>query len=130
MFLTVLQVALGGAIGASLRYLAGVWIGHNWGHWVFPMGVIAVNILGSFIMGALVVFLAHRGLTHWNALLATGFLGGFTTFSSFSLETWRLMDTGRFDLAITYVGLSVVVSVIALILGVHGMRAALGPMPQ
>lgn len=130
MLITVLQVALGGAIGASLRYLVGVWIGHNWGHWVFPLGVLTVNILGSFIMGALVVFLAHKGLTHWNALLATGMLGGFTTFSSFSLETWRLMDTGRYELAITYVGLSVVVSIVALILGVHGMRAVLGPMPQ
>ncbi len=130
MTITVLQVALGGAIGASLRYLAGVWIGHNWGHHDFPLGVIAVNIFGSFLMGALVVYLAHKGLTHWNALLATGVLGGFTTFSSFSLESWRLIDTGRYDLAITYVGLSVMVSIVALIAGVHGMRAVLGPMPQ
>ena len=125
MLATVLQVALGGAIGASGRYLAGMWIGHNFPGHQFPLGVIAVNILGSFIMGALVVFLGQKGLTHWNALLATGMLGGFTTFSSFSLETWRLMDTGRYDLAISYVGLSVVVSIVALILGVHAMRTVL-----
>ena len=122
---TVLQVALGGAIGASARYLAGVWIGHNFPGHPFPLGVIAVNILGSFIMGALIVFLGQKGLTHWNALLATGMLGGFTTFSSFSLETWRLMDTGRYDLALAYVALSVGVSITALIGGVHLMRTVL-----
>lgn len=125
MFGTVLQVAIGGAIGASARYLAGVAILRNFGSHEFPLGVIAVNILGSFIMGALVVFLGQKGLTHWNALLATGVLGGFTTFSSFSLESWRLFDTGRYDLAALYILLSVAVSLIALIAGVHLMRTAL-----
>lgn len=125
MFGTVLQVAIGGAIGASARYLAGVAILRNFGSHEFPLGVIAVNILGSFIMGALVVFLGQKGLTHWNALLATGVLGGFTTFSSFSLESWRLIDTGRYDLAALYILLSVAVSLIALIAGVHLMRTAL-----
>ena len=125
MYSTILQVAIGGAIGASGRYLAGVAIGHQFGHHQFPLGVIAVNILGSFIMGALVVYLGQKGLTHYNALLATGMLGGFTTFSSFSLETWRLIDTGRYDLAAAYVGLSVLVSVAALIVGVHAMRTVL-----
>lgn len=125
MLTTVLQVALGGAIGASGRYLVGVVIGHNFPNSAIPLGVIAVNILGSFIMGALVVFLGQKGLTHWNALLATGMLGGFTTFSSFSLETWRLMDTGRYELAAVYVGASVVLSILALIGGVHLMRGVL-----
>ena len=87
MIQTLLQVALGGAIGASARYLAGVAILRGFGPQDFPLGVIAVNILGSFLMGALVVFLGQKGLTHWNALLATGVLGGFTTFSSFSMKT-------------------------------------------
>ncbi|MDE3079826.1 MAG: fluoride efflux transporter CrcB [Paracoccaceae bacterium] len=125
MFGTVLQVALGGAVGASLRYLAGVAILRNFGSHPFPLGVIAVNILGSFIMGALVVFLGQKGLTHWNALLATGMLGGFTTFSSFSLESWRLMETGQTELAALYIGLSVAVSILALIAGVHLMRTVL-----
>ena len=86
-----------------------------------------MNILGSFLMGALVVFLGQKGLTHWNALLATGVLGGFTTFSSFSLETWRLMSTGRYDLAVLYIGLSVAVSILALVAGVQVMRAVLVP---
>ena len=125
MIQTLLQVALGGAIGASARYLAGVAILRGFGPQDFPLGVIAVNILGSFLMGALIVFLGQKGLTHWNALLATGVLGGFTTFSSFSMETWRLMTIGRYDLAALYVGLSVFASILALIAGVHVMRAAL-----
>ena len=125
MLTTVLQVALGGAIGASGRYLVGLFVGHNWGHYTFPLGVLVANIIGSFVMGALVVFLGQKELTHWNAFLATGMLGGFTTFSSFSLETWRLIDIGRVELAATYIGISVGVSLVALVCGVYGMRALL-----
>ena len=125
MIQTLFQVALGGALGASARYIAGVAITRQFGSPVFPLGVIIVNIVGSFLMGALVVFLGQKGLTHWNAFLATGILGGFTTFSSFSLETWRLMTEGRYDLAGLYVGLSVLVSILALIAGVALMRAVL-----
>lgn len=125
MIMTVLQVALGGAIGASARYLTGVGVGHYFGHHSFPTGVIVVNVVGSFLMGVLIVGLGQKDLTHWNAFLATGILGGFTTFSSFSLETWRLMNAGRYELAALYVGLSVVVSIVALIVGIYLMRAAL-----
>jgi CrcB protein len=125
MLMTILQVAAGGAIGSMARYLSGVMIMRNFGAHDFPLGVIFVNIVGSFIMGALIVFLGHKGLTHWNAFLATGILGGFTTFSSFSLESWRLIDTGRYELAVAYVGLSVGVSLMALIAGVHLMRTVL-----
>ncbi len=125
MIQTLFQVALGGAIGASARYLAGVAVLRSFGPHEFPLGVIVVNIIGSFLMGALVVFLGQKGLSQWNALLATGVLGGFTTFSSFSLETWRLMTIGRYDLAALYVGLSVFASILALIAGVHVMRTVL-----
>ena len=124
-WLAGLGMSVLGALGASARYLAGVAVMRQFGSPVFPLGVITVNIVGSFVMGALVVFLGQRGLTHWNAFLATGILGGFTTFSSFSLETWRLMTEGRYDLAGLYVGLSVVVSILALITGVALMRAVL-----
>lgn len=125
MLTTVLQVALGGAIGASGRYLLGLAVGHNIHNSPIPLGVLAANIIGSFLMGALVVFLGQKGLTHWNAFLATGVLGGFTTFSSFSLESWRLIDTGRYELAITYIMLSLVLSLIALMGGVVIMRGML-----
>lgn len=125
MIQTLFQVALGGALGASARYLAGVAVLRQFGSHDFPLGVITVNVLGSFLMGALVVFLGHKGLTHWNAFLATGVLGGFTTFSSFSLESWRLIETGRLELAAFYIFLSVTVSILALIAGVYLMRAFL-----
>lgn len=125
MLMTVLQVAVGGAIGSAARYVSGAAVLRSLGAHEFPLGVIFVNVLGSFIMGALIVFLGQKGLTHLNAFLATGILGGFTTFSSFSLESWRLIDTGRYGLAVAYIGLSVGVSLLALIGGVHLMRAVL-----
>ncbi len=125
MFLTVLQVALGGAIGASLRYLSGVAIVRVLGTHAFPLGVITVNILGSFIMGALIVLLGHKGLTHWNAFLATGILGGFTTFSSFSLETFTLFERGEAGLAAIYVILSVSLALAGIVAGTYLMRAML-----
>jgi CrcB protein len=125
MLTTVLQVALGGAIGASGRYLVGVGMMRGFGSHSFPLGVITVNIIGSFLMGALVVFLGDKQLTHWNAFLATGMLGGFTTFSSFSLEAYRLIERGNISLAVLYIGLSVGAGLLGLVAGVHVMRAVL-----
>ncbi len=121
MFITALQVALGGAIGASLRYLSGVAIFKLMGPG-FPLGVLFVNILGSGIMGALVVYLGQKGMSHLNPILMTGVLGGFTTFSAFSLEAYTLYERGAVGQAAIYVGLSVVLSLMALVAGVHLMR--------
>ncbi|WP_121067111.1 fluoride efflux transporter CrcB [Chachezhania antarctica] len=117
MIATLIQVAAGGATGAMCRYLLGLGVVHALGREPFPMGVLVANILGSFLMGVLFVTFAHRGLTHLGPLVLTGFLGGFTTFSSFSLETVDLIDRGEFGWAAAYVALSVGVSVLALILG-------------
>ncbi|AQS47036.1 MULTISPECIES: fluoride efflux transporter CrcB [Thioclava] len=125
MLSTILQVALGGAMGASGRYLVGVGMMRSFGPQPFPLGVITVNILGSFLMGALVVFLGDKQLTHWNAFLATGFLGGFTTFSSFSLEAYRLIEKGDVTLAVSYIGLSVGAGLLGLVAGILLMRAML-----
>ncbi|MYM57341.1 fluoride efflux transporter CrcB [Thalassovita mangrovi] len=121
MFITVLQVALGGAIGASLRYMSGVAIFKLMGPG-FPLGVLFVNILGSGIMGGLTVYLGQKGLSHLNPILMTGVLGGFTTFSAFSLEAYTLYERGAVGQAAIYVGLSVVLSLVALVAGVHLMR--------
>lgn len=121
MFITALQVALGGAIGASLRYLSGVAIFKMMGPG-FPLGVLFVNILGSGIMGALVVYLGQKGMSHLNPILMTGVLGGFTTFSAFSLEAYTLYERGAVGQAAIYVGLSVVLSLMALVAGIHLMR--------
>ncbi|WP_116600012.1 fluoride efflux transporter CrcB [Primorskyibacter marinus] len=122
MIFTVLQVALGGAIGASARFLTGVGVTRVFGLTSFPLGVLTVNVLGSFIMGVFVVMAANKGLTHWGPFVMTGILGGFTTFSSFSLETVTLIERGAFGLAGLYVLLSVGLSVGGLTLGMLATR--------
>lgn len=125
MVSTVAYVALGGAIGASFRFLAGVWITRAFGVLGFPLGVLSVNVLGSFLMGVFVVVAAHRGLTHLSPFVMTGVLGGFTTFSAFSLETATLVERGDLGQAALYVGLSVGLSIGALFLGLMLARGVL-----
>ncbi len=117
MLTAVSYVALGGAIGASCRYLIGIAITRLTGPVEFPVAIILVNILGSFLMGVFVVASAQKGLTHLSPFVMTGLLGGFTTFSAFSMETVTLIERGQLGSAAAYVGLSVVVSIAALILG-------------
>ncbi|MEQ9695245.1 fluoride efflux transporter CrcB [Shimia sp. SDUM112013] len=121
MLTNLTYVALGGAAGASLRYLMGLGILRLVGHG-FPVAVLSANILGSFLMGVFVVVAAHRGLTHLSPLVMTGFLGGFTTFSSFSLEAVNLFEKGQVGAAAGYVTLSVAGSVGALLLGIWVTR--------
>ena len=81
------------------------------------MAILGVNVLGSFLMGVFVVVAARQGLTHLSPFVMTGLLGGFTTFSAFSLETVTLMERGDYASAGLYVLLSVVLSVGGLMLG-------------
>lgn len=115
MISTILQVAAGGALGASGRYLVNVGAMRLLGAG-FPWGTVLVNILGSFLMGVLVVVLARRGGMHLAPFLMTGVLGGFTTFSAFSLDTSVLWERGEILLAAGYVLGSVILSVSALFL--------------
>lgn len=117
MIMAFLQVALGGAIGSVLRFGVGLAMLRVTGPG-FPLGIISVNILGSFLMGAFVVFSFHRDVQHLNPLVMTGLLGGFTTFSAFSLEAFTLYERGQITAAFFYVALSVVLSLGALALGV------------
>ena len=121
MLMNVLQVALGGAIGASLRYVVGLAIVRAVGHG-FPVAIITVNVVGSFLMGMFVVYAGLRSATHLAPLVMTGFLGGFTTFSAFSLETVTLFERGQVGAAALYVVLSVVLSVGGLVLGLWVAR--------
>ncbi|WBU51844.1 fluoride efflux transporter CrcB [Paracoccus sp. SCSIO 75233] len=110
-----LQVALGGAIGASARY--GVYRlipVHGPG---FPVATGVVNILGSFVMGVLAVLMAERLGNHYAPLLLTGVLGGFTTFSAFSLDALTLWERGQAGGAAIYIVASVVLSLAAVIAG-------------
>lgn len=122
MIWTFLHVAIGGAIGAVLRFGAGLAVLRLAGPG-FPLGVMAVNVVGSFIMGAFVVFAFHRGVQHLNPFVMTGVLGGFTTFSAFSLEAFTLYERGQVGAAGLYVALSVILSLAALVLGVWMARA-------
>ncbi|EDZ46576.1 fluoride efflux transporter CrcB [Leisingera daeponensis] len=122
MIFSVSMVAVGGAIGAVCRYLAGLGMIRLLGHHDFPVAVITVNVIGSFLMGVFVVAAAMRGLTHLSPLVMTGLLGGFTTFSAFSLETANLIERGAFGQAALYVVLSVGLSVGGLFLGLMAAR--------
>jgi CrcB protein len=122
MIAALLQVALGGAIGASARFLAGLGLLRILGPTPFPVAVLSVNVLGSFLMGCFVVLAAQRGLGQLSPFVMTGLLGGFTTFSAFSLETVTLIERGQLGWAGLYVVLSVVLSVAGLAAGVALMR--------
>ncbi len=117
MVWTLAQVALGGAIGASMRYASGVAVTRLFGHHGFPVAILFVNVAGSVLMGVFVVAAAHRGLTHLAPFVMTGILGGFTTFSAFSLETVTLFERGQTGQAALYVLLSVALSVGGLVAG-------------
>jgi CrcB protein len=122
-----LLVFLGGGIGAAARHgvniAAARALGVN-----FPYGTLTVNVVGSFVMGLLAAYFALKAGAGWpqhaRLFLTTGILGGFTTFSAFSLDTMLLWERGATGQAIGYVALSVVLSVIGLAAGLALVRAA------
>jgi fluoride exporter len=113
-------VALGGALGASGRF--GVNLLAPWSGAGVPWGTLAINVIGGAAMGALFAFAAdNRPLM---LLLGVGVLGGFTTFSAFSIETVRLLQRGDMGTAVTYVALSVTLSIAAAFAGLALARSA------
>lgn len=121
-----LMAAMGGAIGAAGRYLVGVgairFLGPG-----FPWGTLTVNVVGCFIMGLLIEMFALRySVTNEiRTFLTTGILGGFTTFSAFSLDFATLMERKAQGLAVVYLGASVGLSILALFAGLYIARVAL-----
>lgn len=117
------SVAAGGAIGAVGRYAVMSWVGQWLGHG-FPYGTLAVNILGSFILAALIETLAQvwSPSPEIRALLVVGMLGAFTTFSTFSLDVFTLFQRGDMAAAGAYVLASVVLSLAGFFLGLTAMR--------
>jgi len=118
------SIAAGGAIGAMARYLATHWVMRFTGG-TFPFGTLVVNVVGCFLMGVLVEALAlryHLSPTA-QAFVVTGVLGGFTTFSTFSLEAGLLMERHAYGLAALYVGGSVFFAIVGLFAGLAFSRA-------
>jgi fluoride exporter len=115
----VLLVAAGGAVGSVARYLMASTIQRSTG-WEFPIGTVLVNILGSFLIGLLYVWLVarHDPREDLRALLMVGVMGGFTTFSSFSLETVALMMHGSYGNAALNVAASLVACLAGTWLGI------------
>ena len=116
MIQTLLSVALGGALGASGRYLVNITLPKLLGHG-FPFATMTVNALGSFFMGVLVVVLAEKSGNRFAPFLMTGVLGGFTTFSAFSLDALTIWERGQSALAAGYVIASVVLSLLGIMAG-------------
>jgi fluoride exporter len=120
----ILAVALGGAIGSVARYLVGIGAGQLFGL-DFPWGTLIINIVGSFLIGVFVESFALK----WNlpqvvrVFLTVGICGGFTTFSTFSLDSYLLMDRGELWPAAAYMAGSVVLSIAALFAGLQLIRA-------
>jgi CrcB protein len=109
-------VMLGGALGAGARHLLGsamlAWLGRG-----FPWGTLAVNILGGLCAGVLLETLARQPADHWRLFLGVGLLGGFTTFSTFSVEVVTMAEAGQPTLAIGYAALSVGAATAAVVIG-------------
>jgi CrcB protein len=114
----ILIIGIGGFLGAITRYSVALWVGQRWGR-SFPLGTFLINISGSFLIGLLMSLLTERFMVNsqWRLLLVVGFLGAYTTFSTFEYETGALLKDGEWMIASLNVVLSVFVGFAALKLG-------------
>ncbi len=120
-------IALGGAFGAMARFLLGEWVASIAGEH-FPWGIFLINILGSFLIGVLFVLLVEQttSASLWRPFLMVGFLGAFTTFSTFSLQTLALFEVGRWLAAAGYAIGTLILCLIGVAAGVFLSRALTG----
>ena len=119
-------IALGGATGTVSRYLLANWVHSQWTG-KLPLGTLLVNVLGSFAIGIVYVVVVERQLVHtdWRGVLMVGFLGAFTTFSTFSLETITLFEAGHLVHALVYMFGSAIVCVVMASVAMHLTRLLL-----
>jgi CrcB protein len=118
MFKNCLIIGAGGFIGAIARYGLGTWIGERWGR-IFPLGTFIINVSGSFLIGLLMTLLTEKFTAnpYWRLLLVIGFLGAYTTFSTFEYETGKLLKDSELMLALLNIILSVLFGFVALKMG-------------
>ncbi len=123
---SLLWVATGGAIGATLRHLAGILALRIMGAG-FPWGTLFVNIFGSLLMGLFIAWMTKKsGVTNdMRLFVATGILGGFTTFSAFSLDVANMVERGAMTSAFVYIAVSVIISLAAVFIGLWFGRSFL-----
>ena len=119
-----LMVAVGGAVGAITRFWLGAYIGNRMGT-RFPYGTFVINVSGSFLIGLILTVLTERGQwsPNWRYLIPVGFIGAYTTFSTFEYETLRSAQDGQLSSALLNILLSVVIGFAAVWLGVIAARA-------
>ena len=118
--MTILLIALGGALGSVARYLTVTGAARLFGAG-FPYGTMIANVLGSALMGLAVVLLIDRigqDAVRWAPGVTVGFLGGYTTFSAFTLDAYLMLEAGRFGAVIGYVAGSVLLSLLGLAIGI------------
>jgi fluoride exporter len=126
----VVVLSVGGALGVNARYWLGVWM-NRWASPSFPWATFTINVSGSFAIGFLTMALA-RWLPHpyFRLLVLVGFLGGYTTFSSFSFESLTLWERGAVGASLTYMAGSVVAGFLAVSLGVGLARGVTLPASE
>ena len=123
-WLQALAVALGAAVGALLRWRAGLWLNASWAG--FPLGTLAVNTVGGLLIGIALAWFEQAPNELLRLLLVTGFLGGLTTFSAFSVESLMLLQRGQVWLALAHTLAHVLGALLAAGLGFVLARTLLG----
>jgi CrcB protein len=116
----MVAVAAGAAVGALLRWAAGLWLNGQWNG--FPLGTLLVNCVGGLMIGAALVWFDRSPNELLRLLLVTGFLGGLTTFSAFSGESLSLMQRGEYAWALAHTGAHVFGSLACAVIGFRLMR--------
>lgn len=121
--LKILAVAVGGSIGSVGRYLVSTWAAERFGA-SFPYGTLIVNVVGCFIIGIFMTMTTERFIInpYWRLLITVGFVGGLTTFSSFSYETFRLLEDADMMMAFYNIALNLALGFFATWLGIGAAR--------
>lgn len=119
MLVPYFAIGVGGALGANARYSLGSWADTLWGT-EFPVGTLLINVSGSCVLGMYLTLVTERFTEHSaiRLFVATGFLGAYTTFSTFSVEALRLVETGDVATGLQYMAASVALSVVAAAIGI------------